>query len=152
MGFKGRNVIPIALSVDTVESHQGWIKDINETQNTTVNFPIIVDPERQISELYGMIHPNAPDTLAGKLTVRTVFLIDNERKLRMSLTYPASTGRNFHEILRVVDSLQLTDNYKCATPANWQKGDDVVIIPNIDDDEPASASQRVSARSSLIYV
>ena len=121
--------------MDDVESHQGWIKDINETQETTVNFPIIADPERKVSELYGMIHPNAPDTMAGKLTVRTVFLIDNERKLRMSLTYPASTGRNFYEILRVVDSLQLTDVYKCATPANWKKGEDVVVIPNISDDE-----------------
>mmetsp|Transcript_87050 Transcript_87050/g.130532 ORF Transcript_87050/g.130532 Transcript_87050/m.130532 type:complete len:217 (-) Transcript_87050:6-656(-) len=133
--FAARNVTPIALSVDSAESHTGWIKDINETQETSVNFPIIADPERKVAELYGMLHPNSPDTLAGKLTVRTVFVIDNNKKIRMSLTYPASTGRNFNELIRVIDSLQLTDNYKCATPANWNKGEDVVILPNISDED-----------------
>eukprot|EP01104_Vermistella_antarctica_P008872 TRINITY_DN225_c0_g1_i1.p1 TRINITY_DN225_c0_g1~~TRINITY_DN225_c0_g1_i1.p1 ORF type:complete len:218 (+),score=77.66 TRINITY_DN225_c0_g1_i1:38-691(+) len=128
-----RNVKPLAVSVDTLEHHMGWIKDINETQNTEVDYPIIADPEKKVANAYGMIHPDSPDTMAGKLTVRSVFVIDSNKKLRMSLTYPAATGRNFVEILRVIDALLLTDNHKVATPANWKDGDDVVILPNISD-------------------
>jgi thioredoxin-dependent peroxiredoxin len=129
--FAKRGVKAIALSVDDVESHHGWIEDINETQNTTVNFPIIADKDRSVSELYGFIHPNASETL----TVRSLVIIDPNKKVRLIITYPASTGRNFNEILRVVDSLQLTDNYKVATPANWQQGEDVVIVPALKDEE-----------------
>ncbi|MEB6680333.1 peroxiredoxin [Acinetobacter lwoffii] len=129
--FAKRSVKAIALSVDDVESHHGWIKDINETQNTTVNFPIIADQDRKVSELYDFIHPNASETL----TVRSLVVIDPNKKVRLIITYPASTGRNFHEILRVVDSLQLTDSHKVATPANWQHGDDVVIVPSLKDEE-----------------
>ena len=129
--FEKRGVKAIALSVDDVESHQGWIKDINETQNTTVNFPIIADQDRKVSELYGFIHPNASETL----TVRSLVIIDPNKKVRLIITYPASTGRNFNEILRVVDSLQLTDKHKVATPANWQQGEDVVIVPALKDEE-----------------
>ncbi|MGE8649369.1 peroxiredoxin [Acinetobacter variabilis] len=129
--FEKRDVKAIALSVDDVESHHGWIKDINETQNTSVNFPIIADQDRKVSELYGFIHPNASETL----TVRSLVIIDPNKKVRLIITYPASTGRNFHEVLRVVDSLQLTDNHKVATPANWQHGDDVVIVPSLKDEE-----------------
>ncbi|WP_026471163.1 peroxiredoxin [Alkanindiges illinoisensis] len=129
--FAKRNVKAIALSVDDAESHKGWINDINETQNTTVNFPIIADQDRKVSELYGFIHPNASDTL----TVRSLVIIDPNKKVRLIITYPASTGRNFHEVLRVIDSLQLTDSHKVATPANWQDGDDVVIVPSIKDEE-----------------
>lgn len=128
--FEKRNVKAIALSVDDVESHHGWIKDINETQSTTVNFPIIADQDRKVSTLYDFIHPNASETL----TVRSLVIIDPNKKVRLIITYPASTGRNFHEILRVIDSLQLTDNYKVATPANWQHGEDVVIVPSIKDE------------------
>lgn len=128
--FTKRGVKAIALSVDDVESHKGWINDINETQNTTVNFPIIADKDRSVSTLYDFIHPNASETL----TVRSLVIIDPNKKVRLIITYPASTGRNFHEILRVVDSLQLTDNYKVATPANWQDGEDVVIVPSIKDE------------------
>jgi len=129
--FTKRGVKAIALSVDDIESHHGWIKDINETQGTTVNFPIIADQDRKVSELYGFIHPNASETL----TVRSLVIIDPNKKVRLIITYPASTGRNFHEVLRVVDSLQLTDNHKVATPANWQHGDDVVIVPSLKDEE-----------------
>lgn len=129
--FEKRGVKAIALSVDDVESHHGWIKDINETQNTLVNFPIIADQDRKVSELYDFIHPNASETL----TVRSLVIIDPNKKVRLIITYPASTGRNFNEILRVVDSLQLTDNHKVATPANWQHGDDVVIVPSLKDEE-----------------
>ncbi|MBO3660713.1 peroxiredoxin [Acinetobacter variabilis] len=129
--FEKRGVKAIALSVDDVESHHGWIKDINETQGTTVNFPIIADQDRKVSELYDFIHPNASETL----TVRSLVIIDPNKKVRLIITYPASTGRNFHEVLRVVDSLQLTDNHKVATPANWQHGDDVVIVPSLKDEE-----------------
>ncbi|WP_432210962.1 peroxiredoxin [Acinetobacter variabilis] len=129
--FIKRGVKAIALSVDDVESHHGWIKDINETQGTTVNFPIIADQDRKVSELYDFIHPNASETL----TVRSLVIIDPNKKVRLIITYPASTGRNFHEVLRVVDSLQLTDNHKVATPANWQHGDDVVIVPSLKDEE-----------------
>ncbi|OTG89850.1 peroxiredoxin [Acinetobacter sp. ANC 3832] len=128
--FSKRHVKAIALSVDDVESHQGWIKDINETQNTTVNFPILADKDRKVSTLYDFIHPNASETT----TVRSLVIIDPNKKIRLIITYPASTGRNFHEILRVIDSLQLTDNYKVATPANWEQGQDVVIVPSIKDE------------------
>jgi alkyl hydroperoxide reductase subunit AhpC len=125
--FQKRNVKILALSVDGVESHKGWIRDINETQNTTVNYPIIADPDRKVADLYGMIHPNS----LNNLTVRSVFIIDPNKKLRLTITYPASTGRNFGEILRVIDSLQLTDNYQVATPANWTDGGDCVVVPSI---------------------
>ena len=128
--FAQRGVKAIALSVDDVESHHGWIQDINETQNTTVKFPIIADQDRKVSTLYDFIHPNASETL----TVRSLVIIDPNKKVRLIITYPASTGRNFHEILRVIDSLQLTDNYKVATPANWTQGDDVVIVPSLQDE------------------
>ncbi len=129
--FAKRGVKAIALSVDDVESHHGWIKDINATQDTTVNFPIIADQDRKVSTLYDFIHPNSSETL----TVRSLVIIDPNKKVRLIITYPASTGRNFHEILRVVDSLQLTDHHKVATPANWQHGDDVVIVPSLKDEE-----------------
>lgn len=128
--FDKRNVKAIALSVDSAESHTKWIGDINTTQNTIVNFPILADEDRKVSELYDLIHPNASETL----TVRSLFVIDPNKKVRLTITYPASTGRNFHEILRVIDSLQLTDNYKVATPANWKDGEDVVIVPSIKDE------------------
>lgn len=128
--FSKRNVKAIALSVDDAESHKSWIQDINETQNTTVNFPILADQDRKVSTLYDFIHPNASETL----TVRSLIIIDPNKKVRLIITYPASTGRNFHEILRVIDSLQLTENYKVATPANWQDGEDVVIVPSIQDE------------------
>lgn len=128
--FSKRNVKAIALSVDDAESHKGWIQDINETQDTTVNFTILADQDRKVSTLYDFIHPNASETL----TVRSLIIIDPNKKVRLIITYPASTGRNFHEILRVIDSLQLTDNYKVATPANWQDGEDVVIVPAIQDE------------------
>ena len=134
--FQQRNVKAIALSVDDVESHHGWIADINETQNTSVNFPIIADQDRKVSTLYDFIHPNASETL----TVRSLVIIDPNKKVRLIITYPASTGRNFNEILRVVDSLQLTDHHKVATPANWQHGDDVVIVPSLKDE--AEIAQR----------
>jgi len=129
--FTKRNVKAIALSVDSVESHKGWIKDINETQNTSVNFPIIADPDRKVSQLYDMIHPNASETF----TVRSLFVIDPNKKIRLTITYPASTGRNFNEVLRVIDSLQLTDSHSVATPGNWQDGDDVVLVPSLKDEE-----------------
>lgn len=125
--FEKRGAKVIALSVDSAESHQGWIEDINSTQKTIVNYPILADTDKTVSELYGMIHPNANPML----TVRTVFVIDPNHKLRLTLTYPPSTGRNFQEILRVLDSLQLTDNYQVATPVNWQEGDDCVVVPSI---------------------
>ncbi|MCY1284231.1 Peroxiredoxin [compost metagenome] len=129
--FAARGVKAIALSVDPVDSHNRWIDDINDTQGTLVNFPIIADADRKVSGLYDLIHPNANDTL----TVRSLFIIDPNRKVRLIITYPASTGRNFNEILRVIDSLQLTDNHKVATPANWQDGDDVVIVPSLKDED-----------------
>ncbi|TNE46257.1 MAG: peroxiredoxin [Deltaproteobacteria bacterium] len=127
--FAKRNVKTIALSVDPIDSHNGWVSDINETQGCTVNYPIIADPDRKVADLYDMIHPNADNTL----TVRSVFVIDPNKKVRLTLTYPAATGRNFDEILRVIDSLQLTDYHKVATPANWKDGDDCVIVPSIKD-------------------
>jgi thioredoxin-dependent peroxiredoxin len=129
--FEKRNVKTIALSVDGTESHQGWIGDINETQSTTVDYPILADEDKKVSDLYDMIHPNAN----AKVTVRTVFVIDPDKKLRLSITYPPSTGRNFQEILRVIDSLQLTDKYSVATPVNWVEGDDVVVAPSIPTEE-----------------
>lgn len=134
--FAKRGVKVIALSVDPVDSHLRWIEDINETQSTRVNFPILADADRKVSELYDLIHPNANDTL----TVRSLFIIDPAKKVRLIITYPASTGRNFNEILRVVDSLQLTDNHKVATPANWEDGQDVVIVPSLKDE--AEIAQR----------
>ncbi|MBO0350009.1 peroxiredoxin [Phormidium pseudopriestleyi FRX01] len=129
--FDQRNVKTIALSVDDVESHKGWIVDIEEVGNVTVNYPILADADRKVSDLYDMIHPHANNTL----TVRSVFVIDPQKKLRLVLTYPASTGRNFVEILRAIDSLQLTDNYSVATPVNWKDGDDCVIVPSLKDPE-----------------
>lgn len=129
--FDKRGVKVIAVSVDPLDSHHGWVKDIEETQNTTMNFPIIADPDRKVAELYDMIHPNASE----KFTVRSVFIIGPDKKIKLTITYPASTGRNFNEILRVIDSLQLTANYSVATPANWEDGQDVVIAPTISDDD-----------------
>ena len=125
--FDKRNVKVLALSVDPVDSHKGWINDINETQSCTVSFPIIADPDKKISELYDMIHPNA----LNNLTVRSVFIIAPDKTVKLTITYPASTGRNFAEILRVIDSLQLTANYQVATPVDWKHGDDCVVIPAI---------------------
>ncbi len=134
--FARRDVKPIALSVDPVESHRAWVGDIQETQGATVNFPILADADRKVALLYDMIHPNS----LANATVRSVFIIDPDKVIRATLTYPASTGRNFDEILRVIDSLQLTDAYKVATPANWQAGEDVVIVPSLQD--PAELAQR----------
>lgn len=125
--FAEKNVKVLAVSVDGLASHKDWIKDINETQNTTVNFPIIADEDRNVATLYDMIHPNADNTL----TVRSVFIIGPDKKVKLTLTYPASTGRNFDELLRVIDSLQLTANYSVATPADWKDGEDVVVSPSI---------------------
>ena len=129
--FAKRNVKVIALSVDPVDSHERWISDINETQSTEVNFPILADADRKVSTLYDMIHPNANATL----TVRSLFVIDPAKKIRLTITYPASTGRNFDEILRVIDSLQLTEHHKVAPPGNWKSGEDVVIVPSLQDPE-----------------
>ncbi|MCY3667604.1 MAG: peroxiredoxin [Gemmatimonadetes bacterium] len=129
--FKKRGVKIIALSVNSVDDHEGWISDINETQNANVAFPLIADPDRKVAELYDMIHPNALDNM----TVRSVFVIGADKKVKLTLTYPASTGRNFDEILRVIDSLQLTANYSVATPANWEDGDDCIVVPALSDEE-----------------
>ncbi|EJL86775.1 peroxiredoxin [Polaromonas sp. CF318] len=137
--FAKRNVKPIAVSVDPLDSHSKWVNDINETQNTTVNFPILADADRKVAGLYDMIHPNALST-GPTATVRSVFIIDPKKAIRTTFTYPASTGRNFDEILRVIDSLQLTDGYKVATPVNWKDGDDVIIVPSLQD--PAEIAQR----------
>tara|TARA_B110000438_G_scaffold295488_1_gene338557 strand:- start:469 stop:1104 length:636 start_codon:yes stop_codon:yes gene_type:complete len=125
--FDKRNVKVLALSVDPLDSHKGWVNDINETQSCTVNYPIIADPEKKIAEMYDMIHPNA----LNNLTVRSVFIIGTDKTVKLTLTYPASTGRNFAEILRVIDSLQLTANYQVATPVDWKHGDDCVVVPAI---------------------
>lgn len=125
--FEKRGVKVLAVSVDPLESHTEWVKDINETQSTTVNFPLIADKDRHVAELYDMIHPNASE----KATVRSVFVIGPDKKIKLTLTYPASTGRNFLEILRVIDSLQLTANYQVATPADWQQGEDVIVVPAV---------------------
>jgi thioredoxin-dependent peroxiredoxin len=132
--FEKRNVKPIAISVDDLESHNKWIPDINETQNTQLNYPIIADKERAVSYLYDMIHPNASESS----TVRSVFIIGPDKKVKLTLTYPASTGRNFDEILRVLDSLQLTANFSVATPANWKEGEDVIIVPAVKDEDIAA--------------
>ncbi len=129
--FEKRGCKVIALSVDPLDDHHGWIRDINETQNTTVNFPLIADPDRTVATLYDMIHPNALDNM----TVRSVFVIGPDRKVKLTLTYPAATGRNFDELLRVVDSLQLTAKHQVATPANWNNGDDCIIVPAVTDEE-----------------
>ena len=129
--FAKRNVKVLALSVDGVESHSNWIEDINETQNTSISYPIIADEDRKVFSLYNMLHPEASSTL----TVRSVFVIDPNKKIRLTLTYPAATGRNFDELLRVIDSLQLTDNYQVATPANWVDGEKVVIVPSISNED-----------------
>ncbi|RAL25099.1 peroxiredoxin [Lujinxingia litoralis] len=128
--FAKRNVKTIALSVDDLADHHGWIKDIEETQNTEVNFPIVADPDKKVANLYGMMHPKADSTH----TVRSVYIIDPDKKVRLTMTYPSATGRNFKELVRVIDALQLTDNYKVATPANWNDGDDVIIVPSIQED------------------
>lgn len=129
--FDKRNVKVLALSVDEAADQKKWEEDIAETQGHSVNFPMIADADRKVSDLYGMIHPNANNTL----TVRTVFIIDENKKVRLTLTYPASTGRNFSEILRVIDSMKLTDNHKVATPVNWQDGDEVIIVPALSDED-----------------
>jgi thioredoxin-dependent peroxiredoxin len=125
--FRKRNVKALAVSIDPLDKHLGWVKDINETQHCTVDFPIIADEERKVAELYDMIHPNASLTA----TVRSLFIIGPDKKLKLSITYPASTGRNFQEVLRVIDSLQLTADYSVATPANWNAGEDVIVVPAI---------------------
>lgn len=129
--FKQRNVKVLALSVDSVHSHQEWVGDINSSQNTSVNYPIIADEDQTVAELYGMLHPESDTTL----TVRSVFIIDPNKKVRLTLTYPASAGRNFDELLRVIDSLQLTEYEKVATPANWTPGQRVVIVPSVTNEE-----------------
>lgn len=129
--FTKRNVKVIAISVDSLDNHKAWINDINETQNAVVDFPIIADPEKKVATLYDMIHPNATE----KTTVRSVFVIDPKKKIRLTLTYPASTGRNFDEILRVIDSIQLTEYEKVATPVDWKEGDEVVILPSVSEEQ-----------------
>jgi alkyl hydroperoxide reductase subunit AhpC len=129
--FEKRNCKVIGLSVDPVDSHKGWAKDIEETQGAALNFPVIADPDRKIADTYGMIHPKALDTL----TVRTVFVIGPDKKIKLMITYPASTGRNFDEILRVIDSLQLTSKHSVATPVNWKHGEDVIIVPSLSNDD-----------------
>ncbi|MEJ8818016.1 peroxiredoxin [Lacibacter sp. H407] len=125
--FEKRNVKVLALSVDGLDRHKGWISDINETQNTSVEFPIIADEDRKVANLYDMIHPNASETF----TVRSLFIIGPDKKVKLFITYPASTGRNFYEVLRVIDSLQLTANYSVATPADWKEGEDVIVVPAV---------------------
>jgi thioredoxin-dependent peroxiredoxin len=132
--FDKRNVKVIGLSVDGVDDHEGWSKDIEETQGATLNFPLLADKDRTVSSLYGMIHPNADNTM----TVRSVFIIGPDKKVKLMLTYPASTGRNFAELLRVIDSLQLTANYKVATPADWKPGEDCIIVPAVSNKEADS--------------
>jgi alkyl hydroperoxide reductase subunit AhpC len=134
--FEKRNVKILALSVDPIDSHHNWVEDINETQKTQINYPILADADRKVSDLYGMIHPNADDTM----TVRSVFVIAPDRSIKLTITYPASTGRNFEEILRVIDSLQLTAYHSVATPVNWRDGEDVVIAPAIQD--PGELSEK----------
>ncbi len=131
--FQKRNVKVLGLSVDSNESHKGWLNDIEETQGAKLNFPMIADHDRKVANLYNMIHPNEDNVF----TVRTVFVIDPNKKLRLTLTYPAPTGRNFDEILRVVDSLQMTDKHKVATPVNWKQGEDVIILPSVNNQEAA---------------
>lgn len=125
--FKKRNTKVLAVSVDPLDKHKGWVADINETQNVTVDFPIIADPDRTVANLYGMIHPNASENF----TVRSLFIIGPDKKVKLTITYPASTGRNFQEVLRVLDSLQLTANYSVATPADWKHGENVIVVPAV---------------------
>jgi alkyl hydroperoxide reductase subunit AhpC len=132
--FDKRNVKVLGLSVDSVDDHQRWVGDIEETQGVGLNFPLLGDPDRKISNLYDMIHPNASDTL----TVRSVYVIGPDKKVKLIITYPASTGRNFDEILRVIDSLQLTAKHAVATPVNWQQGEDVIIVPSVSDEDAKS--------------
>ncbi len=132
--FEKRNCKMIAISVDSVEDHKRWISDINETQGCTVNFPIIADMTQEVAKLYGMIHPNAAST-GSTMTVRSVFIVKPDKTLALSITYPASTGRNFDEILRVIDSLQLTAQFKVATPANWKRGGECIIVPAVKNNE-----------------
>ena len=132
--FDRRNVKVIGLSVDPLDSHKGWANDIKETQGHALNFPLIADPDQKVANLYGMIHPNASDTF----TVRSVFVIGPDKKLKLTLTYPASTGRNFDELLRVIDSLQLTAKHKVATPSDWKQGEDVIIVPSVNDTDAKS--------------
>ncbi|REJ78275.1 MAG: peroxiredoxin [Acidobacteria bacterium] len=129
--FDKRNVKVVGLSVDPLDSHLEWAKDVEETQGTALNFPVIADEDRKVSDLYDMIHPNADDTF----TVRSVFVIGPDKKIKLMITYPASTGRDFNEILRVIDSLQLTANHSVATPVNWRSGDDCIIVPALSDEE-----------------
>ncbi|HLF58610.1 MAG TPA: peroxiredoxin [Alphaproteobacteria bacterium] len=129
--FAKRNVKVIGLSVDRIDSHKGWVKDIEETQGSRLNYPIVADTDRKIANLYGMMHP-AHDEL---YTVRTVFVIDPKKKIRLMITYPQTTGRNFDEILRVIDSMQLTDKFSVATPVNWKQGEDVIIVPSVTDED-----------------
>jgi alkyl hydroperoxide reductase subunit AhpC len=129
--FEKRNVKVLGLSVDSVKDHEGWLSDIEETQGAAVTYPLIADPDRKVATLYDMIHPNANDTF----TVRSVFVIDPAKKVRLTITYPASAGRNFNEILRTIDSLQLTDKHKVATPVNWKHGEDVIIVPAVSDEQ-----------------
>lgn len=129
--FNKRGVKVMGLSVDPMSDHKEWIKDINETQNTTVNFPMIADPEKKVATLYDMIHPNALDNL----TVRSVFIVGPDKKVKLMITYPASTGRNFDEVLRVIDSLQLTAKHSVATPVNWKDGEDCIVVPSLSDEE-----------------
>jgi alkyl hydroperoxide reductase subunit AhpC len=129
--FEKRNVKVVGLSVDPLDSHESWAGDIEETQGVKLNFPLVADPDRKVSDLYDMIHPNANDTL----TVRSVFIVGPDKKVKLIITYPASTGRNFDEILRVIDSLQLTANYQVATPVNWKEGEDVIIVPAVSDED-----------------
>ncbi len=137
--FADRGVKVLAVSVDSMDSHHEWIKDINETQNTTINFPLIADPDRTVAELYDMIHPGEDD----KATVRSVFVVGPDKKIKLTITYPASTGRNFDEILRVIDSLQLTADHKLATPVNWRAGEDCIIVPAVSDEEAAERFSEV---------
>src|SRR6187401_185712 len=129
--FAQRNVKVMAVSVDPLDRHEGWIQDINETQNSNVDFPIVADADRNVATLYDMIHPNASETA----TVRSLFVIGPDKKVKLMITYPASTGRNFHEVLRVVDSLQLTANYSVATPADWEAKEDVIVVPAVSTDD-----------------
>ena len=129
--FDKRNVKVVGLSVDSLESHRGWVGDIKETQGHALNFPLVADPDKKVANLYGMIHPNASDTF----TVRSVFVVGPDKKIKLTLTYPASTGRNFDEVLRVIDSLQLTAKHKVATPSDWKQGEDVIIVPSVTNDD-----------------
>lgn len=132
--FDKRNTKVLGLSVDPLDAHEDWITDIEETQGVTMNFPLLADSDRKVADLYGMIHPNASDTM----TVRSVFIIGPDKKVKLMLTYPASTGRDFNEIVRTLDSLQLTAEYKVATPANWNDGDDCIVLPSVSNEDASS--------------